>query len=127
MAYQEQLADRLRIALDPALPLEERRMFGGLIFLCAVLMLCGTSGEDFMFRVGAARMEEALRQPGARPVQLGDRATMSGFVWVQGSAVAGDAIDRWPDWCRANQRGLERSQKKGRPEAPHPFLSPRAD
>jgi len=112
MAYQEQLADRLRIALDPALPLEERRMFGGLIFLFAGRMLCGTSGEDFMFRVGAARMEEALRQPGARPVQLGDRAPMSGFVWVQGSAVAGDAIDRWLDWCLANQQGLERAKKR---------------
>ena len=112
MAYQEQLADRLRIALDPALPLEERRMFGGLILLFEGRMLCGTSGEDFMFRVGAARMEEALRQPGARPVQLGDRAPMSGFVWVQGSAVAGDAIDRWLDWCLTNQRGLEPAQKR---------------
>ena len=112
MAYQEQLADRLRIALDPALPLEERRMFGGLIFLFDGRMLCGTSGEDFMFRVGAARMDEALRQPGARPVQLGDRAPMSGFVWVQSSAVAGDAIDGWLDWCLENQQGLEQAQKR---------------
>jgi len=80
MAYQEQLADRLRIALDPALPLEERRMFGGLIFLFAGRMLCGTSGEDFMFRVGAGRMDEALRQPGARPIRFGDRAPLSVFV-----------------------------------------------
>ena len=76
MAYQEQLADRLRIALDPALPLEERRMFSGMVFLFAGRMPSGTYGEDFMFRVCAARMEEALRPPDARPVLLGDRAPM---------------------------------------------------
>ena len=112
MAYQEQLADRLRIALDPALPLEERRMFGGLIFLFAGRMLCGTSGEDFMFRVGAGKMAEALSQPGARPIQLGDRAPMSGFVWVQASDVAGETIDRWPHWCLENQQSLGQAQKR---------------
>ena len=112
MAYQEQLDDRLRIALGPALLLEEHRMFGGLILLFDGRMLCGTSGEDFMFRVGAARVDEALRQTGARPVQLGERAPMSGFVWVQGSPVAGDAIDRRLEWCLENLRGLERAQKR---------------
>ena len=112
MAYQEQLADRLRIALDPALPLEERRMFGGLFFLFAGRMLCGTSGADFMFRVGAGRMDEALRQPGARPIRLGDRAPMSGFVWVQASDVAGEAIDRWLHWCLENQQTLDQAQKR---------------
>ena len=126
MAYQGQLADRLRIALDPALLLEEHRMFGGLILLFDGRMLCGTSGENFMFRVGAAWMDEALRQTGARPVQLGDHAPMSGFVLVQGSPVAGVAIDRRLDWCLANQRGLN-GDKIERPEAPHPFLSPRTD
>ena len=112
MAYREQLADRLRIALDPSFPLEERRMFGGLIFLFAGRMLCGTSGEDFMFRVGAGRMDEALSQPGARPIRLGDRAAMSGFVWVSAAAVAGDAIDRWLQWCLQNQKVLEQAQKR---------------
>jgi len=112
MAYQEQLADRLRIALDPALPLEERRMFGGLIFLFAGRMLCGTSGEDFMFRVGAGKMDEALRQPGARPIRLGDRAPMSGFVCVQESEVVAKAIDRWLRWCLENQQTLDQAQKR---------------
>ena len=61
MAYQEQLADRLRIAPDPAQPLVERRMCECLILLFVGHILCGTSGEDFMLRVGAARMQEALR------------------------------------------------------------------
>ena len=112
MAYQEQLADRLRIALDPALPLEERRMFGGLVFLFAGRMLCGTSGEDFMFRVGADKMPEAPSQPGARPIRLGDRAPMSGFVWVQAWNVAGESIDCWLHWCLENQQTLDPAQKR---------------
>ena len=119
MAYQEQLADRLRIALDPALPLEERRMFGGLIFLFAGRMLCGTSGEDFMFRVGAVKKRQASPERGpfdwgiARPCRV-----LSGCrhrTWPARPSIAG---------CTGASRTSKRSirHKKGRPEAPYPFF-----
>ena len=107
MAYREQLADRLRIALDPTLALQERRMFGGLIFLLRGSMLCGTSNDDFMFRAGAERMDEALRQGGARPIRLGAHAPMTGFVWVASGAVAGNRLDLWLDWCLDFQNNLD--------------------
>ena len=37
---------------------------------------------------------------------------MSGFVWVQASDVAGDAIDRWLHWCLENQQTLDQAQKR---------------
>lgn len=95
MPYEEQLADRLRIALTDHNAVYERKMFGGLCFMKRGNMLCGVMGNDFMFRVGAPGMSEALSQPGARPVQFGDRAPMTGFVFVQAQAAHGDVIDDW--------------------------------
>lgn len=95
MAYQEQLADRLRIALTDHDSIEERKMFGALCLMKRGHMLCGTSNEDFLFRVGADHMDDALAQPGVRPVQMGGNRPMSGFVWVTAEAAAGVAIDTW--------------------------------
>lgn len=95
MAYQEQLADRLRIALTDHDGIEEKKMFGGICMMKRGNMLCGTSNDDFMFRVGAEQVEEALTRPGARHVQLGGNRPMSGFVWVAADAIEGEKIDEW--------------------------------
>lgn len=95
MPYQEQLADRLRIALTDHDGIDERKMFGGLCMMKRGNMLCGVMGEEFMFRVGADQMDHALAQAGARPVQFGTNRPMTGFVWVDADCVAGDKIDDW--------------------------------
>lgn len=95
MPYQEQLADRLRIALTDHDGIEERKMFGGLCIMKRGHMLCGVMGDEFMFRVGAGRMDYALAQEGARPVQFGTNRPMTGFVWVEAKAIVGDKIDAW--------------------------------
>jgi len=95
MPYQEQLADRLRIALTDHDSIEERKMFGGLCMMKRGNMLCGVMGNEFMFRVGAEQMDHALDQAGTRPVQFGTNRPMSGFVWVEADAVHGDKLDDW--------------------------------
>ena len=101
MPYEEQLADRLRIALTEHDGISERKMFGGLCMMKRGNMLCGIMGQDFMFRVGADAMRTALEQSGARPVQFGDRQPMTGFVFVAAKATEGDAIDQWINWADA--------------------------
>ena len=95
MPYQEQLADRLRIALTDHNAVEERKMFGGLCIMKRGHMFCGVMGEEFMFRVGADQMDHALALPGARQVQFGNNRPMTGFVFVAAQAVAGAVIDDW--------------------------------
>ena len=41
MAYDEQLANRIRQAFGTRSDITERKMFGGLAFLCRVRMCCG--------------------------------------------------------------------------------------
>jgi TfoX/Sxy family transcriptional regulator of competence genes len=81
MAYDEKLAERIREALGPREDIEERKMFGGVAFLCAGRMFVGITGDDLMVRVGPERYEEALAKPHARPMDFTGRP-MKGYVYV---------------------------------------------
>ena len=81
MAYDEGLAERIRglIAGDPRM--EERKMFGGLAFLCNGNMACGIVGDELMVRVGPDAWADALTQPHAREMDFTGRS-MKGMVYV---------------------------------------------
>jgi hypothetical protein len=54
MAYDEQLANRIRRAFNSRLDITERterKMFGGLAFLCHGRKCCGVVGRDVMVRI----------------------------------------------------------------------------
>src|SRR5262249_49982375 len=53
-------------------------MFGGVCFMLNGNMLCGAGKNGYMFRVDRARVAEARRLPGGRPVVMRGRA-MQGF------------------------------------------------
>ena len=52
MAYDEDLADRVRAALPGDAEVTERRMFGGLAFLLGGHMFAGIAGNELMVRLG---------------------------------------------------------------------------
>lgn len=52
MAYNEELADRIRISLDGQEGVVERKMFGGVAFMIHGNMCCGVVNDDLMVRVG---------------------------------------------------------------------------
>ncbi len=52
MAYDEQLADRVRALLADEDGLSERKMFGGLAFMLHGNMACGIVKDDLMLRLG---------------------------------------------------------------------------
>ena len=81
MAYNEQLAERIRsiVGADPGLT--ERKMFGGIAFMLNGNMFCGITREDLMARVRPDRFEEALASPGARPMDFTGRPS-KGMVFV---------------------------------------------
>lgn len=81
MAYDEGLAERLRVALDDQRGVSEKKMFGGLCFLIDGKMCCGIVKDELMVRVGAEQHAEALRRPHARPMDFTGRP-MKGFVYV---------------------------------------------
>jgi TfoX/Sxy family transcriptional regulator of competence genes len=87
MAYDEDLANRIRelIAGDP--DVTEQKMFGGLAFLVGGNMAVGASGEGgLMVRVAPEETEILLGKPHARPFEMRDRP-MQGWLRVDPEGV----------------------------------------
>jgi hypothetical protein len=81
MAYDENLAARIRSILADRLDVREQPMFGGLTFMVAGRMCCGVAGDELIVRLDADR-EDALATPHARPTDSTGRP-MRGVVTVQ--------------------------------------------
>jgi TfoX/Sxy family transcriptional regulator of competence genes len=81
MAYDENLARRLRAALADQEGLDERKMFGGLALMLRGNMCCGVIRDELMLRVGPARYEATLARPHARMMDFTGRP-MKGMVMV---------------------------------------------
>ncbi len=71
------------------LPIEEKRMFGGLCFMLDGHMLCGVHKGGGMFRVGKDRHAAALTIDGASAMAFTGRP-MGGLVDVTDEAIADD-------------------------------------
>lgn len=102
MAYDEDLAHRVRAALSDAdVDPVEREMFGGLAFMVRGHMTVGILGDELMVRVGEDGHEDALAQPHAREMDF-TGTPMTGMVYVGADGVADGADLR--AWVR---RGLD--------------------
>ena len=81
MAYDEQLATRVRILLKGHRVIVEKKMFGGLAYLSQGKMFAGVLNRDLVVRVGPEAGEAALKKPHTRPVDFTGRP-MKGYVYV---------------------------------------------
>lgn len=89
MAYDEQLGDRVRDALNEETPTTERKMFGGLVFMVEGNMCCGISRNNLMLRLGPEGSEAATLQPHVQPMTMRGK-TMSGFVFIEPEGFSED-------------------------------------
>lgn len=89
MAYDEQLAERIRTTLADTDDISERKMFGGIAFLHQGNMVCGVVHERLMLRLGAERAEAALDEPHARPMDFTGRP-MRGMIYIDPPGFATD-------------------------------------
>ena len=94
MAYDEQLAARVRDLFAGDLGLSEQKMFGGLAFMLDGHMCCGIVGDRLMLRLGAERADEALKLPHVEPMDFTGRP-MSTMVYVLPEGLRGVALRRW--------------------------------
>ena len=96
MVYDEDLADRIRVAVQGADGVTEMKMFGGLAFLLNGNMAVAASGQGgLMVRVEPSDTEALVQEPGAAPFEMRGRP-MDGWLRVEASAVDSDeALDRW--------------------------------
>ena len=94
MAYDEELADRVRVELADEPGLTERKMFGGLAFMLSGNMACGIVKDELMLRLGAAGTDAALEEPHVRQMDFTGRP-MTGMVYVEPAGLDGAALRRW--------------------------------
>jgi hypothetical protein len=81
MAYDEQLAGRIRQEMDQIPGVAEKKMFGGIGFMVNGNMACGAHSRDMIVRVGSQKHALALARPHARPFDLTGKA-MEGWIFV---------------------------------------------
>ena len=79
MAYDEELAERVRAALDDVEGVAEIKMFGGLCFTVGGNMAVGVSHDDLLVRLSPDDGDAALAEPGVRLMEIGSR-TSRGFL-----------------------------------------------
>src|SRR5688572_22090866 len=120
MAYDEGLASRIRSHFKGRTDVTERKMFGGLAFLCSGRMCCGIVGTDLMVRVPTGAYESTLAEPHVRPMDFTGRP-MKGFVYVARVALGTPTSLR--AWVSRGEQ-VAREQEGGRSKGPNAAVTP---
>ena len=106
VAYDEDVAERVRFALAGRDGVHEQKMFGGIAFMVQGHMCVGVLGAELLARLGPEESERALAEPHTRVMDFTGRP-MSGFVVVAPEGVATDeALESWVDRALAFVSGL---------------------
>ena len=107
MAYDVDLADRLREMLSGRAEIVEKRMFGGVAFLVGGHLAVGASSRGgLMLRVEPEETATLLTEPSAEPFEMRGKA-MSGWLRVNLDGSATDEeLGRWVERGLAYVRSL---------------------
>jgi TfoX/Sxy family transcriptional regulator of competence genes len=98
MAYDEELATRIRDRIGARDDLTEKKMFGGLAFLIGGNMAVAASGQGgLLVRVDPAESDALVASSNASPMVMRGRK-MAGWLRVDAGDVADDAaLGEWVD------------------------------
>lgn len=106
MAYDDELAERVRELVQGRDGVGEKRMFGGLAFLINGNMAVSASGQGgLLLRVDPAETEQLVEEPGVRRFEMRGRE-MNGWLRVDADASMTDAqlagwVDRGVTYARS--------------------------
>src|ERR1700735_1694175 len=97
MAFDENLAERIRQALARKKGITEKKMFGGIGFLLNGNMLVGVWKDSLIARLGPEEGDEALKEPHVKEVDITGRP-MRNWVLVEPEGIEDD--DQLADWIQ---------------------------
>jgi TfoX/Sxy family transcriptional regulator of competence genes len=111
MAYDEDLAARIRVALSDQDGITDRRMFGGLAFMVdGHMAVCASGDGGLLLRADPADTESIVGEDGVARFQMRGRE-LNGWVGVDPTAVSSDdQLKRWVDIGIAYARSLPPKQ-----------------
>lgn len=114
MAYDEQLAFRIRGALASLQNVEEKQMMGGITWMLNGKMCVGIVGDELMCRIDPDFHAEAITKPGCRTMDFTNKP-MKGFVFVSPDAIStAKALQYWIDRALEFNPKAKASKKKAK-------------
>jgi TfoX/Sxy family transcriptional regulator of competence genes len=113
MAFSEYLSDRVRVSLkDNKAPFEEKRMFGGMVFLVDDKMCVGIIKDNLMVRIDQADQDNFLQEEGCRMMDFTKRP-MKGYLYISPEGIDMDEdLDKWVKRCLDFNPKAKSSKKK---------------
>ena len=107
MAYDENLADRIRELLGSERDLTEKKMFGGLAFLIGGNMAVAASGQGgVLVRVDPAQSDTLVATTSARLMEMRGRG-MQGWLRVEADDVRTKSeLSKWVELGATHARSL---------------------
>jgi TfoX/Sxy family transcriptional regulator of competence genes len=125
MAYDEQLAARIRQYFSGRDDIVEKSMFGGLAFMVSGNMCVGATDHRLMARVGPKRYAKVLKNMYATIMDYTGKPLM-GFVYVEPEAFTSDNnLHQWIGQCEAFVRSLPPKQALPRTPSKSPLVRAR--
>jgi TfoX/Sxy family transcriptional regulator of competence genes len=109
MAFDESLAERIRQRLARKRGIEEKKMFGGIVFFLNGNMLMGVWKNSLIVRLGQDQQEMALREPHVREFDITGRP-MRNWAMVEPEGVEED--DQLKVWIERAVRFVKTLPKK---------------
>lgn len=81
MAYNQELAERMRAKLKSSRGVTEKKMFGGVGFLVNGNMACGVINDDLIVRLSEDEFAKALKRKHVRVFDFSGKP-MTGWIYV---------------------------------------------
>ena len=100
MAYNKDLAQKIRDVLGEVPVLTEKQMIGGIGFMIQGNMACGVNKDDLIIRVGPDQYDYALTEDHTRVFDMTGRP-MRGWIVVTSKGY--EAMSELKDWV---ERGI---------------------
>lgn len=114
MAYNLQLADRIRLYLSeiPKLKIEEKKMFRGLAFMINGKMCVNVSEDNIMCRFDPVLLEELSERKGFEPMVMKGKI-LNGYCYVNPDGYKSKAdFEFWIKICLDFNKKAKSSKKK---------------
>jgi TfoX/Sxy family transcriptional regulator of competence genes len=93
VAYDKELAERVKEVLDEHPDVDERKMFGGITFMVRGHMCCGVLNDDLVLRLDPGKAAALLKSKHVRLMDFTGRP-MKGFVVIKSIGVRTEAMLR---------------------------------
>ncbi len=112
MAYNENLADRIRERLAELPKIEEKEMMGGLTFMVNGKMCVGIIKDEMMCRIDPEIHEMAIEKTGCRTMDF-TKKPMKGWIMVDESGMKSNKdLNYWIELALAYNKRAKSSKSK---------------